>query len=103
MPLSFRVARQREPGSMRSLSSGRASREPVGIGRNDFIMRSLSRSGTGTRQCGGEQFCMPQTNFFIMFVDRIFTTSFERLFTKVFDVTGANPAISCLYRACNAD
>jgi hypothetical protein len=28
--------------------------------------------------------------FFIIFVDAIFTTSFERLFTKVFDVIGAN-------------
>lgn len=27
--------------------------------------------------------------FFIIFVDAIFTTSFERLFTKVFDVSGA--------------
>ena len=28
--------------------------------------------------------------FFIIFVDAIFTTLFERLFTNVFDVTGAN-------------
>jgi hypothetical protein len=41
--------------------------------------------------------------FFIIFVDAIFTTLFERLFTKVFDVTGAYQASSCLYRACNAD
>jgi hypothetical protein len=41
--------------------------------------------------------------FFIIFVDRIFTTLFERLFTKVFDVTGANSAFSDLYRARNAD
>jgi hypothetical protein len=41
--------------------------------------------------------------FFIIFVDAMFTTSFERLFTNIFDVTGANPAISCVYRACNAD
>jgi hypothetical protein len=39
----------------------------------------------------------------IVFVDRIFTTSFESLFTKLFDVTGANAATTCLYRACNAD
>ncbi len=49
------------------------------------------------------QICMPQTNFFITFVDRIFTTLFECPFTKVFDVTGASPAMSCLYRAGNAD
>jgi hypothetical protein len=41
--------------------------------------------------------------FFIIFVDAIFTNLFERLFTKVFNVTGAKPANSCLYRACNAD
>ena len=41
--------------------------------------------------------------FFIIFVDAIFTTLFGRLFTKVFDVTGANPSGSCVYRACNAD
>jgi hypothetical protein len=42
-------------------------------------------------------------NFFIIFVDAIFTTLFERLFTKVFDVTGANPSGCCVYRGCNAD
>ncbi len=42
-------------------------------------------------------------NFFIIFVDAIFTTLFERLFTNVFDVTGANRDGSCVYRACNAD
>ena len=31
-----------------------------------------------------------QANFFIIFVDAIFTTLFERLFTNVFDVTDAN-------------
>jgi hypothetical protein len=40
---------------------------------------------------------------FIIFVDAIFTSLFERPFTKVFDVTGANPRFSCVYRACNAD
>jgi hypothetical protein len=41
--------------------------------------------------------------FFIIFVDRIFTTLFVRLFTKVFGGSGANPMIHCLYRAGNAD
>jgi hypothetical protein len=41
--------------------------------------------------------------FFSVFVDWIFTTLFEPLFTKLFDVIGANAAIACLYRACNAD
>jgi hypothetical protein len=40
---------------------------------------------------------------FIIFVDRIFTTLFERLFTKLLDVIGASPATSCLCRGCNAD
>jgi hypothetical protein len=40
---------------------------------------------------------------FLIFVDAIFTTLFERLFTKLLDVTGADPANTCLYRACNAD
>jgi hypothetical protein len=33
----------------------------------------------------------------------MFTTLFERLFTKLFDVTGANPSGCCVYRGCNAD
>jgi hypothetical protein len=41
--------------------------------------------------------------FFIIFVDAIFTTLFERLFTKAFDVTDASSANPCVYRACNAD
>jgi hypothetical protein len=45
----------------------------------------------------------PPENFFIIFVDAIFTTLFERLFTKLFDVTGANPSGCCVYRACHAD
>jgi hypothetical protein len=39
-------------------------------------------------------------NFFIVFVDRIFTTLFERLFTNIFDVTGASLQIfGCSARA----
>jgi hypothetical protein len=41
--------------------------------------------------------------FFIIFVDAIFTILFERLFTNVFDVASANPAIACVCRAGNAD
>jgi hypothetical protein len=40
-----------------------------------------------------EHFCK---YFFIIFVDGIFTTSFERLFTKYFDVPTATPSISCV-------
>ena len=41
--------------------------------------------------------------FFLVFVDRIFTTLDERLFTKLFDVTRAKRTIACVYFACNAD
>jgi hypothetical protein len=33
---------------------------------------------------------------FIIFIDPIFTTLFERLFTKVFDVTDAKSANTCV-------
>jgi hypothetical protein len=46
------------------------------------------------------QICMPA---FTIFVDRIFTTLFERPFTKLFDVISANAAIACVYRTCNGD
>jgi hypothetical protein len=42
-------------------------------------------------------------NFFITFVDAIFTILFERLFTNVFDVPAESVANPCLYPACNAD
>jgi hypothetical protein len=45
----------------------------------------------------------PAKILFIIFVDRIFTTLFERLFTNVFDVIAQNPAIPCVYRARHAD
>jgi hypothetical protein len=35
-------------------------------------------------------------------VDEIFTTLFERLFTKSFDVNAQSAANTCVYRACNA-
>ena len=39
----------------------------------------------------------PANNFFIIFVDAIFTTSFERLFTKSFDASNANAVNPCVY------
>jgi hypothetical protein len=45
----------------------------------------------------------PRKNIFIIFVDGIFTTLFERLFTNVFDVIGAKSANHCVCRARNAD
>jgi len=40
---------------------------------------------------------------FIIFVDATFTNLFERLFTNVFEVTGAKSANYCLCRTGNAD
>jgi hypothetical protein len=40
---------------------------------------------------------------FIIFVDAIFTTLFERLFTIAFDVIGAESVNDCVCRARNAD
>jgi hypothetical protein len=40
--------------------------------------------------------------FFIIFVDAIFTTLFERPFTNVFDVNAQSATNTCLYRARNA-
>jgi hypothetical protein len=37
--------------------------------------------------------------FFIIFVDAIFTTLFERPFTNVFDVMAQTPAAACVYPA----
>ena len=37
--------------------------------------------------------------FFIIFVDAIFTTLFERPFTNAFDVMAKTPALACLYPA----
>jgi hypothetical protein len=41
--------------------------------------------------------------FFIIFVDAIFTILFERPFTNVFDVNAQSATNTCLYRARNAD
>jgi hypothetical protein len=46
---------------------------------------------------------MPAENFFIIFVDAIFTTLFERLFTNVFEVIAQIAAISCVYPARTTD
>jgi hypothetical protein len=40
---------------------------------------------------------------FIIFIDNIFTTLLERLFTNGSDVTGAKSANDCVCRACHAD
>jgi len=41
--------------------------------------------------------------FFITFVDAIFTTFIERPFTNIFDASARNAAIACVYRACHVD
>jgi hypothetical protein len=42
-------------------------------------------------------------NFFIIFVDAIFTTLLEPLFTNALDVIGAKLMKSCVWRARHAD
>jgi len=44
-----------------------------------------------------------RANSFIIFIDRIFTTSVERAFTNVFDAFAASQAIACLCRVRHAD
>jgi hypothetical protein len=61
--------------------------------------RPVTREAMASQSGAGE---LRHKNSFTVFVDRIFTTSFERLFTKLFDVTAANSANTCLYRASNA-
>jgi hypothetical protein len=45
---------------------------------------------------------MVRKNFFVIFVDAIFTTLIEPPFTNVFEVAAPVAAIACLYRAGNA-
>jgi len=42
-------------------------------------------------------------NYFIIFVDAIFTTLFACLFTNVFDAKAQTAALSCVYLARHAD
>jgi len=45
----------------------------------------------------------PANQFFIISVDAIFTTSFERLFTKSSDASRANTSNPCMYPRCITD
>jgi hypothetical protein len=51
------------------------------------------------RSDAGSKSAHPAEKFFIIFVDAIFTTLFEWLFTNVLDVSAPISAISCLYPA----
>jgi hypothetical protein len=71
--------------------------------RNDGeIPGGLSFVAHPRRGTDSNKIYRPQ-QFFIIFVDAIFTTLFEWLFTNVFDVTSAKAANACLYRAGNGD
>ena len=60
--------------------------------------------GTDAASCReSSALCLTAKNFFIIFVDAIFTILFERLFTNVFDVIAQTPANPCLYPMGNAD
>jgi hypothetical protein len=50
-----------------------------------------------------QKFPLVKNAFFIIFVDGIFTTSFQRPFTNVFDRTGRMRAAPCVCLAGNAD
>jgi len=54
------------------------------------VARPLQPAGRGEN-------CASRPFFFIIFVDAIFTTLLERLFTNVFDVIAQTATISCLY------
>ena len=58
---------------------------------------TASRSDTGGKHPQAAQI------LFIIFVDAMFTTSIERLFTKVFEAVARTAAFACVYRACNHD
>ena len=68
--------------------------------KNHIMSRRQARYGTAKKSC---EACERNNFLFIIFVDAVFTTLFQRLFTNAFDVIGANAANSCVYRACNAD
>jgi hypothetical protein len=62
-------------------------------------MTRVGRATTGTRSDAG----IRGSNFFIIFVDAIFTNLFERLFTKLFKAVPPTATFPCVYRACNPD
>jgi hypothetical protein len=59
----------------------------------------LVRAARPLQPAGRGKNCAPRPFFFIIFVDAIFTTLLERLFTNVFDVIAQTATISCLYLA----
>jgi hypothetical protein len=83
LPAIFLGVRRIRPRAAAGLPSSGSSR----VSRNE--------TGTAMSRAAGI--------FFITFVHAIFTTSFVCLFTNVFDVIARSPAISCVYRMCNAD
>jgi len=63
----------------------------------------LVRAARPLQPAGRGENCAPRPFFFIIFVDAIFTTLLERLFTNVFDVIAQTAAISCVYLARTTD
>ena len=88
----------------RSLSSGAHSRDP--LARNDVVHTfvhdiehwNLTRSSIvhSSRRAYAH-------NFFIIFVDGMFTTFITRLFTNAFDASRKNSVIACVVHAGHAD
>ena len=48
-------------------------------------------------------YLVARKNFFIVFVDAMFTIFIERLFTKLFEAIAPTATFPCVYRACNPD
>jgi hypothetical protein len=59
--------------------------------------------GTDAPRVASRCSALAAKNFFIIFVDAIFTILLERLFTNVFDVIAETIANPCLYPMGNAD
>jgi hypothetical protein len=68
--------------------------------KNHIMSRRQTRYGTAKKSC---EACERNNFLFIIFVDRIFTSLFERLFTNVFDVSAQTSTNPCVYRARHAD
>jgi hypothetical protein len=68
------------------------------------LCRAFSFDGPRVRvDYGGHIIAGTRANFFIIFIDAIFTTLLKRPFTNAFDVTGAKALRGCLCRARHAD
>ena len=59
--------------------------------------------GYGTRSAAEIKASHAVANFFIIFVDAMFTIFVRPLFTKPFEANAPTATFPCVYRACNPD